>query len=160
MKYFTISEMIHSATAVARRIWNGCGRNEEDNLTALIENVLDPARERYGKAIHVSSGFRSAELNRIVHGSQGSQHLLGMAADVYTDAGPEGNLELARVIAINGRFDQMILEDVTPGGLKPKWVHVSWNRHGRNRRQILKMVYRGNTATYQSLSESEKKLFG
>ena len=77
MKYFTISEMLHSPTAVARKIWNGCGRTEEDNLTALIENVLEPTRERYGKAIHVSSGFRCPQLNSLIHGATQSQHLRG-----------------------------------------------------------------------------------
>ena len=35
MKYFTISEMLYSPTAVKRGIWNGCDREKEDNLEAL-----------------------------------------------------------------------------------------------------------------------------
>lgn len=57
MKYFTISEMLYSPTAVKRGIWNGCDREKEDNLEALVDNVLDPVRTRYGKAVHVSSGW-------------------------------------------------------------------------------------------------------
>lgn len=152
MKYFTISEMLYSPTAVKRGIWNGCTRKEEDNLEALVDNVLDPLRERYGKAVHVSSGYRCPQLNTLIHGALQSQHLTGEAADIYTDAGPQGNLELARIIVALGRFDQVILENVPGTSLMPQWVHVSWKApstssgHGAtNRRQILKKVMGSNS---------------
>ena len=85
MKYFTVSEMLYSPTAVKRGIWNGCDREKEDNLEALVDNVLDPVRTRYGKAVHVSSGYRCEQLNKLIHGALGSQHLRGEAADIYTD---------------------------------------------------------------------------
>ena len=80
MKYFTVSEMLYSPTAVKRGIWNGCDREKEDNLEALVDNVLDPVRTRYGKAVHVSSGYRCEQLNKLIHGALGSQHLRGEAA--------------------------------------------------------------------------------
>lgn len=153
MKYFTISEMLHSPTAVARKIWNGCGRTEEDNLTALIENVLEPTRERYGKAIHVSSGFRCPQLNSLIHDATQSQHLRGEAADIYTDAGPVGNLEVARLIIASGCFDQVILENVPGNQLLPQWIHVSWKRLGANRREIRKKVIGSNS--YRVLTRKE-----
>lgn len=140
MKFFTMSELLYSPTAVKRGIWNGCDREKEDNLEALVVNVLDPARARYGKAVHVSSGYRCQQLNSLIHGALGSQHLCGEAADIYTDAGPQGNLELARLIIEGGRFDQVILENVTGTSLMPQWVHVSWKRNGGNRREIRKKV--------------------
>lgn len=140
MKYFTMSEMLYSPTAVKRGIWNGCDREKEDNLEALVDNVLDPVRTRYGKAVHVSSGYRCEQLNALIHGAQGSQHLRGEAADIYTDAGPQGNLELARLIIASGKFDQVILENVPGTSLMPQWVHVSWKRNGGNRQEIRKKV--------------------
>ena len=140
MKYFTISEMLYSPTAVKRGIWNGCDRNQEDNLVALVDNVLDPARQKYGKAVHVSSGYRCQQLNSLIHGALQSQHLQGEAADLYTDAGPKGNLELARLIIASGKFDQVILENVPGTSLLPDWVHVSWKRNGRNRGEVRKKV--------------------
>ena len=147
MKHFTMSEMLYSPTAVKRGIWNGCTRKEEDNLEALVDNVLDPLRERYGKAVHVSSGYRCPQLNTLIHGALQSQHLAGEAADIYTDTGPQGNLELARIIVALGRFDQVILENVPGTSLMPQWVHVSWKRPsaGLNRRQILKKVMGSNS---------------
>lgn len=153
MKYFTISEMLYSPTAVKRGIWNGCSRTEEDNLTALVESVLDPARQRYGRAVHVSSGYRCKQLNSLIHGALESQHLRGEAADIYTDAGPQGNLELARVIIGLGRFDQLILENVPGTSLQPQWVHVSFSRNGRNRGEIRKKVI--GSSSYPLVSRKE-----
>lgn len=153
MKYFTISEMIHSRTAVERKIWNGCRRAEEDNLTALAEQVLDPARERYGRKVKVNSGYRCVELNNVIHGATGSQHLRGEAADLTTEAGPQGNLELARIIVALGRFDQLILENVPGTNLLPSWIHVSWKRSGGNRGQILKKVM--GSSTYVPVKSEE-----
>ena len=53
-------------------------------MIALIENVLDPLREAYGKPIVVTSGFRCKKLNKAVGGSPSSQHLLGLDADIRT----------------------------------------------------------------------------
>ena len=69
MKYFTIKELSHSDTAVARGIDNYPTAEAIHNLTKLVENVLDPLREKYGKPIRVSSGYRSAILNRSVNGA-------------------------------------------------------------------------------------------
>ena len=107
MKHFTISELIRSKTAIEKRIWNGANREQEDNLNALVSAVLDPVRERYGKSVHVSSGFRCPQINGgLPNSSKRSQHMTGEAADIYTDAGPKGNFELGQLIVKLGNFDQ------------------------------------------------------
>ena len=153
MKWFTLSELLYSRTAVERRIWNGATAPIEASLTALTDAVLDPARERYGRPVFVSSGYRCPELNRIVGGSRHSQHLKGEAADLYTAEGPEGNLQLARIIVALGNWDQLILENVGPHDLLPKWVHVSWKPFGPNRHEIRKCV--AGTRQYLLLTEAE-----
>jgi hypothetical protein len=149
MKYFTISEMLKSDTALKMRIWNGATKEHEENMRALIENVLDPLRERYGHPICVSSGYRCPKLNKAVNGAINSQHMRGEAADIYAmGGGPstgsgtlmEENLKLAQMIAEAGNFDQMILEEVGPNDLNPRWIHVSYKRNGWNRKNILKKV--------------------
>ena len=155
MMYFTISEMLYSPTAVKRGIWNGCDRDKENNLVALVDNVLDPARQKYGKAVHVSSGYRCPQLNTLIHGALESQHLQGEAADIYTDAGPQGNLELAKVIIASGKFDQVILENVPGTSLQPQWLHVSWKRNGRNRGEVRKKVV--GSSSYPLLNSLELK---
>ena len=144
MKYFTISEFIRSDKAIKNRIWNGANREQEDNIIALVDNVLDPLREKYGKPIRVSSGFRCPAVNSAVGGVQSdskkSQHEKGEAADIVSSDGTKGNYSLARLIAARGNFDQMILEDCGKNDLYPAWVHVSWKRTGSNRREIRKKV--------------------
>ena len=156
MKWFTLSEMIHSATAVALKIWNGADLESERNLMSLIDCVLDPARERYGKAVHVSSGFRNKELNTVIHGASQSQHMRGEAADLTTDGGPYGNLELAKIIIALGHYDQVILENVSNTNLLPQWIHVSWRRNGQNRKEIRKKIVGSN----QYPLVTRKEVFG
>lgn len=144
MKHFTISELLKSDTAIKNRIWNGANREVEDNLIALVAAVLDPLREKYGKAIHVSSGYRCPAVNKAIGGSLTSQHMNGEAADIYVDAGAKGNFEIGKLIVQLGNFDQVIFENVGANDLLPQWIHVSWKRQGYNRRQIRKKLKGSN----------------
>jgi uncharacterized protein YcbK (DUF882 family) len=45
-------------------------------------NMIDEAREIYGKPIHVTSGYRTEAHNRKVGGVDSSSHLKGLAIDV------------------------------------------------------------------------------
>ena len=130
MKYFTIDELTHSDTAVALDIDNTPTRAVAERLTELVEFVLDPLREAYGKPIYVNSGYRSHRLNIEVGGVRNSQHLSGEAADI-TSGTAEGNKWLFNYIRDNCDYDQLIDErDYT-------WVHVSYKRNGVNRRDVL-----------------------
>ena len=146
MKHFSISEMLKSDTAIKRGLWNGANLEVEENLRALVDEVLDPLRERYGRPIYVTSGYRCPKLNNLVNGAANSQHMRGEAADIVagpsTGSGtsPYENLKLAKMIAESGKFDQMILEEVGANDLLPQWIHVTWKRNGWNRRNILKKV--------------------
>lgn len=135
MKYFTIKELTRSATADRLGIANTPEAEDERRIEALVDNVLDPLREAWGRPIRVSSGYRCSRLNRAVGGVAGSQHLRGEAADIT--AGTRGeNLRLFKLIQKLGLpFDQLIHEK---GSLSegPDWVHVSYD-NTRNRRQIL-----------------------
>lgn len=122
-------------TQRASRLPNGI----EESVEALVENVLDPAREKLGKAIVVNSGFRCPLHNGAVGGVANSQHVRGEAADVTC----KDNRRLAKIFVEQGRFDQLIQY--------PTFLHVSYKRNGPNRRQILKKVGSG----YQKISSSE-----
>ena len=131
MKHFTIKELSHSDTALAKGIDNFPTAEAISNLTKLVDNVLDPLREKYGKPIRVSSGYRNAILNRSVNGATSSQHRLGEAADI-TVGSKEENRKLFEIIKSELPFDQLIDEKDF------SWVHVSF-REGRNRKQVLKL---------------------
>lgn len=131
MKYFTIAEMCKSETADRKGIDNRCNKEHVERLKALIENVLDPLREKYGKPIIVNSGYRSPELNKAVGGSATSDHMKGCAADI-TGGNPSENKKLFYMIQSLGlSFDQLIDEK------NFAWVHVSYRSENENRKQIL-----------------------
>lgn len=98
------------------------------NIVALVEQVLDPARERYGKPVCVNSGYRCARHNAAIGGVANSQHMRGEAADICCG----DNERLAKIIKENGRYDQLI-RYMGPGG-KIRFIHVSWKRNGVNRK--------------------------
>lgn len=131
MKYFTIKELTKSATAEANRIDNTPSNQEIDNLTKLVDNILDPLREAYGKPIRVNSGYRCKELNSKVGGASNSQHLTGQAADIssYRNTKAENEVLFNLVRKLNLPFDQLINEKDF------SWIHVSYS--DRNRRQVL-----------------------
>lgn len=101
-------------------------------MRELVEHVLDPAREELGGPIKVTSGYRSADVNKAVGGSPTSQHTKGQAADLVCS----DNRKLFDIIRHLPEYDQLIFEfgDDTA----PAWVHVSYVRSGKNRKQILR----------------------
>lgn len=106
-----------------------CGQLHcKENVEALVDNVLDPAREGYGKPVCVNSGYRCARHNAAVGGMAGSQHMRGEAADICCG----DNERLAKIIEENGRYDQLI-RYMGPGG-KIRFIHVSWKSNGQNRK--------------------------
>ena len=131
MKHFTIDELCRSDTARSRGIDNAPTEEVRKNLTALVDNVLDPLREWYGKPIYVNSGHRCPALNKAVGGVANSQHLTGQAADIDVNNRAE-NRKLMKHIEDSLDFDQLIWEN---GGA---WVHVSYRADGKNRRQVLR----------------------
>lgn len=134
MKYFTMGEMMRSDTAARKGINNKCTKEDAERLKKLIENVLDPLREAYGKPIKVNSGYRCPELNKAVGGSKTSDHMKGCAADIVgTPNTKSENKRLFELVkSLDLPFDQLIDEK------NLSWVHVS-HREGNNRKQVLAM---------------------
>ena len=96
----------------------------------MVEKVLQPVRDLWGKPVQVNSGYRCPALNKAVGGASASQHLTGKAADI-TAGSVSANKELFNLIAKSGiEYDQLIDE------YDYKWIHISYNE-GKNRKQIL-----------------------
>ena len=134
MKYFTVAEMMRSDTAEKKKINNKIPKEYLGNVLQLIEKVLDPLREKYGKPIVVTSGYRCPALNKAVGGSATSDHMKGCAADIHGTPNTKAeNKRLFYMIQSLGLdFDQLIDEK----GFS--WVHVSY-REDNNRKQVLAM---------------------
>lgn len=154
MKYFTISEIIKSNTAIERRIWNGASKAQELALENLVKKVLDPLREKIGKPITVTSGFRCEAVNKSTPGSsKSSQHMKGEAADIVVAGGPAAIFELGKAVVELGAFDQVIFEHVGKDDLLPQWIHVSYAYDGKQRGEIRKNVK--GTTVYPLISRKD-----
>ena len=128
-KHFTLSEMTVTNTGLV----NTPSKIEINKLTMLVQNVLDPLREMYGKPIKVNSGYRSPLVNSKTKGaSKTSDHMAGCAADIDTTS---DNALLFKLIRDNFKFDQLIWEK--GDDKSPAWIHVSYKNVG-NRNQIKK----------------------
>lgn len=132
-KNFSMEELVASNTARMKGIDNTPDKEVEARLVLLAQQVLQPLRNRYGKPIKISSGYRCKTLNKAIGGVSTSQHLKGEAVDINN-----GQIENKKLFLLASK---MIKEGViTVGQLIDekgyKWLHISLpdNKH---RNQIL-----------------------
>ena len=124
MKYFSIEELVKSATAERLAIDNTPPRAAQRMLTILVEQLLDPIRRRYGAPIIVTSGYRCPALNTAVGGVANSHHMVGCAADITTGSIENNTMLFALIIDMQTthaiRFTQLIAEK------DYRWLHISY----------------------------------
>jgi hypothetical protein len=146
-KYVSLAEVTRSDTAKRKGIDNSPTVEHLENLKVISEEVFDKVREYFGVPIFISSGYRSAALNKAIGGSATSDHNLGKALDLDQDGHGNGvtNADVFNYIKSNLDFDQLIWEFGTDKN--PDWVHVGY-RKGANRKQILKAVREGGKTKY------------
>lgn len=132
MLNFKMSELIHSQTAIAHNVNNMPDINSLDNLLTLIVECLQPVRNKLGKPMVITSGYRNDKVNRLVGGSSTSEHKKGMAAD----------------FVVNGMTVQAVIEFIRKSGLKytqlieehsknTSWVHISYNVNNLKKETLL-----------------------
>lgn len=63
---FSYNELTRSDTARAHRIDNTPTMYEEQRLTQLCNDILQPIRDKWGKPIYITSGYRTPIVNRLV----------------------------------------------------------------------------------------------
>ena len=145
--YVSLAEVTRSDTTKRRGIDNNPTPEHLENLKVICGEVFDKVREHFGVPIFISSGYRSAALNKAIGGSSTSDHNNGRALDLDQDGHGNGvtNADVFNFIKDNLEFDQLIWE--FGSSKNPDWVHVGY-RKGANRKQILKAIKDGNTTKY------------
>jgi hypothetical protein len=145
-EHLDLSELIRSESAKRNGISNMPTEAHIANLKLLAEKIFEPIRNNFRCPIHVSSGYRSKELNANIGGATTSQHSSGEAIDLDMDGTPNGvtNKMIFDYIYKNLDFDQLIWEFGT--NENPDWVHVSYESTGKQRKQVLK-AYKENGKT-------------
>jgi len=154
-KNFSYNELTRSSTAKRKGIDNTPGVEDIRNLQALCDTILQPIREKFGKPIIVSSGYRCPKLNKAVGGVKNSDHMYGCAADITPNPNPSPALgkgvdtlsaKEAKRKATKELFD-LIVSMIKAGEIEVKqvideydysWIHISY-QGGRTskRNQIL-----------------------
>ena len=141
--HISYEEATYSNTAKRLGIINEPNESQLSNMLLVAINIFEPIRAHFNTPIHVSSMFRSKELNEAINGANSSQHLANNGAAIDIDADKYGkvtNEEIFEYIKDNLDFDQLIAESVEDGHVS--WVHVSY-KSTDNRGQVL-IMYRDN----------------
>jgi putative chitinase len=147
-EHFNLKEFTKSETATRKRIDNTPNAAHAENLKNVCEKILEPVRRHFGKPVRINSGYRGPALNAAVGGSSKSQHCNGEAVDFEIDGLP--NPDLAKWVAENCEFDQIILEFYDPKeGPNSGWVHASIKRDGNNRKQKMTAVTVNGKTVYK-----------
>jgi len=147
-EHLDLSEVVRSESAKRKGISNMPTPEHIVNFKLLAEKVFEPIRNHFRCPIHISSGYRSKELNAAIGGSATSQHCSGEAIDIDMDGSPNGvsNADVFNYIKNNLAFDQLIWEFGSDSN--PDWVHVSYESSGKQRKQILKAKRVNGKTTY------------
>ena len=132
MKNFKLSEFFDSIAADRNGIKNEPSIDEratvERNINLLVDNVLDPIRDKFCAPVIITSGYRCPQVNKLVGGVNNSQHISGCAADFHVQGFTSSMMRnVFLYIYDNMDFDQLIYYR------SKNIIHVSYvensNRH-------------------------------
>lgn len=140
---FTLDEFLVSQTAARHDISMAPSQYVIDNLTRLCETILQPLRDDLGVPIVITSGWRPEELNRLIGGSETSQHIHGEAADIRA-VGKKPAEVVTRIQYLDLTYHQLIHEF-------GQWTHVSVPPQGiRPKRETLTALKEGGRTVYKA----------
>jgi len=141
-EHFSLDELVFSQTAVRKGIKNEPSEAVKKNLQVLANN-LERVRAILLSPLHVSSAYRSPDLNKALGGSKTSAHMDGYAADFIAPAfgNPESIVRALKRSMLP--VDQCIMEGT--------WVHISFAPAMRN--QFLTATFTNGKATYHTFKE-------
>jgi hypothetical protein len=149
-EHLSLIEVTRSDYAKRNGIDNMPNPEHTENLIELANKIFEPVRKYLNKPIHVSSGYRSKQLNAKIGGAKNSQHTKGQAIDIDQGNRKE-NMEIFDFIKNNLEFDQLILEHPIDG--LPDWVHVSYDTNGKQRKEILVAKKVNGKTTYTKYND-------
>ena len=137
MKNFKLSEFFVSSTADKNGIKNEPSLDAratiERNINLLVDNVLDPIRDKFCAPVIITSGYRCPQVNKLVGGANNSQHMSGCAADFHIKG---FTYLMMRQVFLNiydtMNFDQLIYYR------SKNIIHVSYVENGNRHEAFLK----------------------
>lgn len=119
---FDYKEFVHSDIADKYGIDNEPKRDDIKENIQQLAKVLQKIRDRLGEPIHISSGYRSKELNDTIAGATNSDHLYGCACDIRCSDNKK-LFDLICEMAQKGEIQcRQIIDE-----MNYRWIHVSIN---------------------------------
>lgn len=137
MKHFTFRELLYSNVALQNDVPNLPPRKDAAkiyfNLVVLVDNLLDPIRERFAVPMIITSGYRCERLNKLVGGVDNSQHMKGEAVDFWFPSFSKKEMAAAFFeIAEEFNFDQLIYYK------KRGIIHISYSRYNNRHQSFMR----------------------
>jgi len=147
-KYFKLEEFLRSETAEKEKINNIPREKDLENLQWLCIKILDPLRNKLGKPVYITSGYRSIELNKVIGGATNpiSKHTEGKASDIKAEGMTAKELFDFIINETKLPYDKVILEF-------DKWVHITYDRNKKKQRGIKEIAVKENGKTVYKLVE-------
>ena len=145
---FSVAELSKSEAATRQGLDNTPSMEVIDSLQALVDNVLQPLRDKFGPII-VTSGYRSPAVNKAIGGSTTSDHCKGQAADI--EVLNMDNKALAEYIRDNMKFTQLILEFYRKGVADSGWVHISYDPKSLKNQVLTAVKVDGKTVYHNGI---------
>ena len=133
-QHFWLGELTKSSHA---EVYNIPSHQAIENMKRVCE-WLEELRSRAGVPIIINSGYRSPQLNKVVGGAKGSNHLTGCAVDIRVD-GIEQALRYAVILLdiadeTKQNFDEILIETNRYGAM---WLHFAVRPPSQeNRRKV------------------------
>ena len=139
---FTLKELTDSQTAVRLGFSEQFTPPQDvlSNLGKLCHNILEPLREKLGKPIAITSGYRCLRDNTAIGGAVTSQHVKGQAADTHV-LGMSIEDWYQFVKHSDLPYDQIIQEF-------DAWVHISYS--DTPRKMCLRAVKENGKTVYKN----------
>lgn len=94
-----------------------CSKCEEQHISSKLLELLDEVREKYGKPIKVTSGYRCPAHNIAIGGRSASSHVSGLAADIQPMIVTLDELDLLYEICFE------VFDNIGDGRIK-RFIHV------------------------------------
>lgn len=156
MQYFTVNELCVSGSRPDLVEVPSKGSSIYNNIVFFIETFLDPVRQKLGRPIVVTSGYRPTALNIAVGGSRTSNHTAGFASDCHTGNNGSDNLSIVAAALETGlEFDEIIIEgakfDAKGEIVSCKWVHLAKKRVNNRR----KFLWTSDMKTYHTVKATK-----
>lgn len=122
-KYFSLFDMVDSATAVSRDIDNNIPTELLSNVVFQLD-CMDQLRQCYAHELVITSGYRCPLLNAAVGGAPRSKHLQGLAVD-FRPLSRYNTIEKRKLLIYYLKTSDIPFNKII---LEPTWLHVEFSK--------------------------------